>query len=504
LSGSAYPEGFERWLTRARAAFSLPGIAVVVVKDGQAETRTGGVKHLVSGGTVTADTLFAIGSNTKAMTAVALGLLVDDGRLGWDDPVRRHLSDFTMYDPLASAQITVGDLLVHRSGLGLGAGDLLVFPETDFTRDEIVRAIGRIKPATEFGGAYAYDNLLYIVAGAVVEAVSGQSWEAFVRERIFEPLGMAGAVPSGADLPLENLAWPHAKISTVLRGAGPSTPMERITDITAAAPAGGVYASANAMGRWLATALAGGAIPDAGRSLYSEAVARDLWTAAIDMPIDASVPGFEAVEPTAQAYALGVQVQTIQGRRIISHGGAIFGGVSHTLMVPDSGFGVAVMANTDGSLATRVIAYQLLAHHLGWPENDWIGAGAGYIKRQTAKAAALLAKAPPAVAFMALSSAVSDYTGAYADSWYGPATVLAVDGSLHLSLDRSPGLRGLLRPTGLDTFETAWIDPLSENAIVRFEREGGRVRRMTMKAASTFADFSFDFQDLDFVRRLEA
>ena len=496
--GSVFPEDFDRWLEAARAAFSLPGVSIAVVGDGETHTRVAGVKHLVSGGAVTADTRFAIGSNTKAMTAVALGLLVDQGRLAWDDRVQKHLPDFTMYDARANERITVRDLLVHRSGLGLGAGDLLVFPETDFSRAEIVQAIGKLKPATQFGGAYAYDNLLYIVAGAVVEAASGLTWEAFVRERMFAPLGMT-AWPSGAGLPTETLAWPHAKISAVLRGAGLSTPIERIHDICAAAPAGGVYASANDMGRWLGVALSGGAIPGANRRLYSEAIARDLWTPAIDIPIDPAIDGFEAVQPQTQAYALGVQVQTMQGEHVISHGGAIFGGVSHTLLLPERGFGLAVMANTEGSLAVRVIAYRLLAHRLGWPDNDWIGAATTYVASQVAKATARLEAQERAGTF-ASPAAASDYQGVYTDDWYGAATVAADEGGLRLSLDRSPGLSGPLRPIGPDLFETAWIDPLSENAVVTFEREQGRVRRMIMKAASPFADFSFDFQDLDFER----
>ena len=498
---SLFPPGFATWLDQARETFDLPGVAIAVVSGGRAETMTAGVEHLARGGArgdaVTAETLFPIGSNTKAMTAVALGLLVDAGLLAWDDLVSRHLPGFTMYDPRANAEITVLDLLVHRSGLGLGAGDLLLFPETTFTRAEIVAAIGRLKPATPFRQAYAYDNLLYIVAGAVVEAVSGQTWEVFVSERLFAPLGMA-SVASALDLPAKGFAWPHAKASAVLRGAGPSTPMDHIPDISSASPAGGVYASARDMGRWLTVALGAGAIPGGGR-LYSEAVAKALWTPVVDMPIDAAVPGFEAVQPKTQAYALGVQVQTVQGRRLISHGGAIFGGVSHTLLVPDADFGVAVMANTDGSLSVRTIAYQLLSHRLGWSPNDFIGAAKTHIDTQVGKAEAILTERRVA----ATTAPVADlrqYEGHYRDDWYGPSTVSAADGVLFLSLDRSPGLRGPLRPIARDTFETAWIDLLSENAIVTFEREADLVIRMRMRAASPFADFSFDFQDLDFRR----
>ncbi|HUG53960.1 MAG TPA: serine hydrolase domain-containing protein, partial [Vicinamibacteria bacterium] len=167
-------------IERARREFEIPGIAVAVVKDGRTVVLEGyGVRRLGEEARVDADTLFAIASNTKAVTAAALGLLVEDGRLAWDDPVTRHLPTFQMYDPYASREMTVRDLLTHRSGLGLGQGDLLYFPPSTFTPAEIVAKVRHLRPATSFRSRYAYDNILYIVAGEVVAAAAGKPWAAF-------------------------------------------------------------------------------------------------------------------------------------------------------------------------------------------------------------------------------------------------------------------------------------------------------------------------------------
>src|SRR4029079_7809380 len=165
-----------------------------VVKDGQVVVAKGfGVKKLGDAAPVDAKTLFGIASNTKLFTATALGLLVEEGKIEWDAPVIRYLPGFQMWDPYVTRELTIRDLLVHRSGLGLGAGDLLWWPASTYDRKEIARRLRFIQPATSFRSAYAYDNVLYLVAGEVIEAISGQSWEDFVGSRILAKVGMSGS-----------------------------------------------------------------------------------------------------------------------------------------------------------------------------------------------------------------------------------------------------------------------------------------------------------------------
>jgi len=197
----------EQDVNRVMKAFDVPGIAIAVVKDGKVVAARGfGVRKLGEPARVDGQTLFEIASNSKAFTAAALAMLVDEGKLKWDDPVVKHLPDFQMYDAYVTREMTVRDLLTHRSGLGLGAGDLLWWPTTNFSTDEIIERLRYVKPATSFRSAYAYDNLLYIVAGKIIAQKSGKTWGATVRERILTPVGMNTTTTSLA----ENAGNPNA------------------------------------------------------------------------------------------------------------------------------------------------------------------------------------------------------------------------------------------------------------------------------------------------------
>src|SRR5690606_8535843 len=221
----------------------VPGMAISIVKDGRIVHAKGyGVRRPGSSERVDADTIFPTGSTGKAVTAAALAILVDDGKLGWDDKVIDHLPEFRMHDPWVTREMTVGDLLLHRSGLGLGAGDLLFIPRTSRSRGDIVRALRDIRPATSFRSGYAYDNILYIVAGEPVTRVSGQPWEQFVRTRIFQPLGMATAVSDEKDrFDTPNRVQPHARLDSRLRGLGRQQVLpEREGLGQVGAPAGGL------------------------------------------------------------------------------------------------------------------------------------------------------------------------------------------------------------------------------------------------------------------------
>ena len=193
---------------RARKEFDVPGIAVAIVKDGEVVLAKGyGVRKLGEPAPVTAQSLFRIASNTKAFTTAALAMLVDEHKIRWDDPVTQHMPGFQLYDPYVTREMTIRDLLTHRSGLGLGAGDLMFFPPGDLGRDEIIKRLRFIKPATSFRSAYAYDNLLYIAAGQLIPAITGKSWDDFVRDRIFTPLGMTNTFTDVTALTSRARTW---------------------------------------------------------------------------------------------------------------------------------------------------------------------------------------------------------------------------------------------------------------------------------------------------------
>jgi len=269
---TAPPPGLDAYVHEVMETFEVPGLALAIVKDGEVVLAEGyGVRHLGEPAPVDPHTLFGIASNTKAFTATAIGILVEEGKLSWDQPVIDVLPSFRMSDPYVTAELTVRDLLVHRSGLGLGAGDLLFWPGTTYDRDEIVHRLRYVPIENSFRATYNYDNVLYMVAGEVIEAASGMPWESFVETRILEPLGMrdtrAGLIAATPD---SNIAYTHARVEGVVRVVEPDT-------TRSIAPAGGIMSSATDMARWLDVQLARGRLGD-GDSLFSQATSRELWT----------------------------------------------------------------------------------------------------------------------------------------------------------------------------------------------------------------------------------
>src|SRR5712691_11655554 len=262
---TAPPADLDSFVAKALKTFEVPGLSVAIVKDGKTVLAKGyGVRKLGNPTPVDENTLFGIGSNTKAFTTAALASLVDEGKLSWDDRVYERLPGFQMYDPYVSHEMTIRDLLTHRSGMGLGEGDLLFWPHTTFTRDEIIYRLRFMKPASSFRSHYAYDNLLYIAAGQIIPAVTGKSWDDYIRERIFKPLGMnTSNLSTSAFKPGDDFAWPQSKVDGKLQVVAFET-------LDNAAPAGSINSSAAEMARWLVLQVGRGKFPDREGRLFSE------------------------------------------------------------------------------------------------------------------------------------------------------------------------------------------------------------------------------------------
>jgi CubicO group peptidase (beta-lactamase class C family) len=257
------PARIDAMVERFMTAFEIPGIAVGILGASHAPYLKGyGVRTLGRPEPVDIHTRFAIASNTKAFTATALALLVEDRKLSWDDPVRRYLPEFRMRDPAVSDMMTVRDLLVHRSGLSLGAGDLLFFPDTSHTAHDALKALPYLKSTQPFRGGFAYDNILYTVAGLVVERVSGASWRSFVQSRILTPVGMTDATAALELLNTENVAGRHGRRSAASTGVGPMTVVKPLGEQPAMEPAGGIQASVSDLMLWLQTQISRGRAPN--------------------------------------------------------------------------------------------------------------------------------------------------------------------------------------------------------------------------------------------------
>jgi CubicO group peptidase (beta-lactamase class C family) len=483
---------FDAYMARGLREFEVPGAAVAVVKDGKVILAKGyGLRRLGDAAPVDAHTLFAIASNTKAFTTAALAILVEEGRLGWDEPVTRYLPDFQLYDPYVSREITVRDLVSHRSGLGLGGGDLL-WLGTTYRKAEIVHRIRALKPASSFRSRYAYQNIMFLVAGQVIEAVSGRSWEDFIRERIFTPLGMTESNTSVRSLtPGTNFASPHARLQNVVRPVAFDT-------VDQIAAVGGINASVSDLARWMLVQLDSGRV--SGRRLYSAASAREMWSPTTIVPIDDPAPGLEALRPNFSSYGLGWFLRDYRGRKIVTHTGGLAGMISRVLLVPGERLGIAVLTNQEESLINPV-AYRILDAYLGAPPTDWIAAFRRETDRQRASAAEverrLAGARHPQVG---PSLPLGQYAGRYSDAMYGDATISLEGSGLVLRFLPAPHWIADLEHWQYDTFVAHWRDHYTPDAFVTFAlNPDGSISQVKLAAVSPLADFSYDYQDLLFV-----
>lgn len=486
----------DRMVERAMEVFEVPGMAVSVVYGGKVHYAKGrGLVETGSDARVDEDTLFRIASVSKAFTAAALAVLVDDGKLGWEDRVIDHIPEFRMYDPWVTREFTVRDLLTHRSGLPLGAGDLLIFPEGNATREEIIRAFRYLEPTSSFRSQFDYDNLLYIVAGEVVGRVSGEPFEAFVEQRLLQPLGMDGCVASAERVAPERvLATPHLLVDGELQTTG--------SGINAvSAPAGGVSCSARGMTRWMAMVLADGAGAD-GEAVISASQFREL-TSPVTL-LGASGYMVEHAGVHLRAYALGWNVSTFYGQPVLAHGGAVWGMTTYIMILPDQGLAVFA-SNNLMSPAPRAIVAEIADEFLADSEDtenkDWIDIIDGIYNSQRESAADVVAEAEASRdADSTPSLALEKYTGTYRDPWYGEIHItLEDDGRLWFRSDRNEPLQGPLEHFQYDTFIARWTDrQLMADAYVSFTlTPEGTIERIGMKAVSPATDFSYDFHHLD-------
>ena len=490
---AAPPPGFDAYVAQVLKTFSVPGVAVAIVKDGKVVLAKGyGVRRLGEPTPVDAQTQFGIASNTKLFTATALAMLVEAGKIEWDAPVIRYLPWFAMYDPFVTRELTVRDLLVHRSGLGLGAGDLLWWPASTYDRKEIARRLRFIKPATSFRGTFAYDNVLFLVAGEVIEAVSGQSWEDFVRTHILQPVGMSHSdVRHSAAGQPGNVATPHAEVNDTVRPVAPF-----LSDNTN--PAGGIVSGAEDIAKWLIVQLDSGRVAG-GKPLISPASTRQLWREVTPEPIGEPAPGLEALRPNFYGYALGVETRDYRGQQMLTHTGGLPGYLSRLAMLPELRLGVAVLTNQESGLAFNALVYRVLDHYLGVKPPDYIGLYGQLLAKHRAQAAALdSTAAAQRDSTSGPSLPLAKYAGTYRDAWYGDVGIAEEQGGLVIRMRQTPSMVGDLRHWQHDTFVARWRDrELRADAYVTFAlKPDGSIDEVKMAPTSPEVDFSFDFDDL--------
>jgi len=406
-----------------------------------------------------------------------------------------------MYDPWVTREVTVRDLVTHRAGLGLGEGDLMWWPPTTFSRDEIVRGIRYLQPASSFRSRYAYSNVMYVAAGEVVAAASGRGWDDFLRERIFSPLGMSRTATS-TSAGRDNVAAPHLEVKGVV---GPVAVMS-FENVGAAAA---VNSSASDMARWVRMLLEcgrKGAPPGETCPLQPEAIQR-MWTAQFALGTPDPPAGLEPLKSNFAAYGLGFGLRDYRGRKVASHTGGLPGYVSQVALVPEERLGVVVLTNQEETGAFEAVRCRIFDEYLGapLPPVDWVAAFRKRAEDERKKAEETVAKAAAARDSASRPSLpLAKYAGRYRDPWYGDATIAEDGGRLVLAMTRTPGMVADLEPWQHDTFVARWrqafmSDATPADAYVSFAlRPDASIERMTMAPVSTAIDFSFDFQDLLF------
>ena len=455
----------DAYLERARADWGVPGMAVAIVQgDSLVFARGYGVRRLGDSASVTEHTLFAVASNTKAFTATLLGLLVEEGKLSWDDRVADHIREFQMHDPMVSREMRVRDLLSHRSGLSTYGGDHIWIGNEANTRDEIVRRLRWLEPTAPFRYRYQYQNLMFLVAGELIPAIDGESWDAAIRRRLLDPLAMtASTISINALNEREDVAAPHERRD----GKVVPVPYEPLHNI---APAAALNSSAVEMAQWMRLNLNNGIWN--GDTLVHPNTIRELQS--LHTPIPISRQREELLGTRFSGYGLGWRLYDYAGRKVVTHGGGMSGMISLQTLIPEEGLGVMVLTNFAPTSLTGAVTYRILDFMLDRPEQDWSARfqeleEQSQSRRETRKARLEAERIPDTRPSLPLEQ----YAGVYHDPFSGDAQVRLENGGL--VFDYNPRHRGTLAHWHFDTFRVTWENPIFDmpgEAFLSFDLRG--------------------------------
>jgi CubicO group peptidase (beta-lactamase class C family) len=476
-------KGIDAYILKAMKDWELPGLAVAVVKDDKVVMAKGyGLKEVGKNEPVDENTLFAIGSNSKAFTATALALLVQDKKLSWEDPVTNYLKGFQLFDPYVTREIMVRDLLCHRSGLGR-RGDALWYGQ-DFSRDEILRRIRFLKPNSSFRSQYGYQNIMFLAAGQIIPSVAGVSWDDFIKERIFKPLGMNRSNTSTKDLPaVDNVAAPHTKRD----GKVVAIPYRNIDNV---APAGSINSSVMEMAQWHRFQLGNGKYGE--KQILDPAILQVTHDPHITIPVR---PERKKEFPSNHfsAYGLGWVLEDYRGRLIIWHNGGIDGMLSHQGFLPEENLGIVVLTNSDRNRLDAALFYRIVDTFLGEPVKDWSQTFLAEAKEGEAKAEEARKKSEESrVRNTKPSLEVPGYCGTYENEMYGTAEVKSEAGKLILYFNSKP--MGVLDHWHYDTFKVKaealgslrFLELLEDSLVTFALNAQGKVAKMEIEELAVF------------------
>jgi len=494
--GPSKVDKIELLVNKTMAAFQVPGIAVAIIKDNEIVLSKGfGVLKHGSKEKVNADTLFGVASNTKAMTSALLAGLVDEGKLTWQTKVIDIIPEFQLPDAYVTREFTIIDLLSHNSGLGLGAGDLMIWPETTLTNQDVIKGLKHLPQVSSFRSEFAYDNLMYVIAGEIIAKLTGKPWHEVIQSRIFDKLGMYNTRAKFSLIPAsnKNVARAHVPLDGELHVVGGNF-LEKFSS------AGSVASSVNDMSLWLKAQLNQGKYGVDGEKvlrLFSEQQSREMWQARTLLSVSQRVTDQDKTH--FNAYALGWFVKDYHGVKVVRHTGGILGMVSKVVMVPEENLAMVILTNQQSGFAFNAISQQILTEYLELPAKDWVAHYAALQQKNNAKNKAHLAKvASGADKKSTPSLPLAAYAQSYVDNWYGEISISLENDDLVMQFTHTPLLNGSLEHYQHNTFIVRWDDrTLEADAYVNFNlNPDGTINYVTIEAVSNATDFSFDFHDL--------
>ena len=487
----------DKLIQNTLSTFDIPGISVGILKDNEIIYSKGfGVRSLHTQKPMLADTKVGVASNSKGFTCFALAMLVDEGKLSWDDKVRKYIPEFKLKDPYVTEAFTIRDLVTHRSGLGLGSGDLMFFPEgSDFTVQDIIDNQRYLEPQSKFRTDFRYNNNMYIIAGEVLKRVSGISWELFIENRIMKPVGMENSKAS-----YNRVSDTSNIIEAHVRTEGEVIQIPHDWSETANA-AGGIVSNVGDMLRW-AQFLMNDAVTINGKRLLSKEQFHELWQLQTPLRVGPN----DWYGSNFRGYGLGWFVTDVKGgHKQVYHTGGLLGTVTQFTMIPDLDLAIVVLTNQMIGAAFNTITNTIKDSYLGYENRDWLSRYgkrntdfiayndsiklAVYSRVEKMKNSKLLPK-PDAI------------VGTYVDEWFGAISITNNDSKYRIKSKRNPQIKGQLLPYSLTSFVAKWDNrSFDADIFVNFSfDEKGKAQSAILKFIAPITDFSFDFEDLKLKR----
>lgn len=471
-------DSLDQYVARALKDWQIPGASVAIVKNGKVVWMKGyGVKTAGSAEQVDENTLFMIGSNSKAFTGTALAILDAEKKLSLDDKVQKWLPDFKLYDPWVAKETNIRDLLCHRLGFETFQGDFMYF-DSDLSTAQVREKMAKLKPLYGFRSKWGYTNSAFMTAGEIIPKVTGKSWAEYITDRIFHPLGMHNSLALSKDI---QTASNKCSAHTVVMGELKKIPYGNIDNLAAA---GSISSSASDMSKWVMALLANGKLGDK-EIIPAGAIAQTRIPHSI-----LGNGGHMFNKAHFNLYGLGWFLEEYAGRRIVAHTGGVNGFVTSVCLVPEEKLGIIVLTNTDANNFFEALRNEIQDAFLGLPYRNYSNVFLGFHQGEEKEKAKQWKITRDSIALnLKTSLPIAAYTGEYQHAVYGKMNIRLEDQKLIMRFEHHKGRYGTLEPLGGNRFFCTYNDPLYGMKKLEFATAGNRVKSLTVKVAD-FVEFT--------------